>query len=281
MASSWDAANENKMKMRKAHVPRIAMYCALTHGQNTHRAEARRLEQSNAAGDSICNGIEEYGNAANARTVSQSAVDKSDAMPNNADAIGRPEIPTKAQARPIAHTMGNKGAHAIFARGPMTGRMLKTEQAYSWDSAFAANVMDKAPDKSGMRTKGNCSNQYVNSGAKTTIPAVDNADKANEVETEDVGDAKTMAKIPIPNAFRAEGRRCPKIENMPIEVMTVARSADMGAPENTRYEAIVAASTETDARFPTRSDFKTTAMSPVTMTRCAPETATRCATPHL
>lgn len=62
--------------------------------------------------------------------------------------------------------------------------------------------------------------------------------------------------------------------------MTVARMAEMGMPENTRYDVITAARIGTETRLLAAHDFKIAAKRPVTITRWAPETATRCARPH-
>ena len=113
------------------------------------------------------------------------------------------------------------------------------------------------------------------------MPVVESADRAREGETAALGEAHTTTTRHTPSAPRAEGLLRAKSAMMPTLDMIVARIADTGAPENTRYDAMTATSTPTLAFRGARSTLRTLANSPVTMTRCAPDTAMRCASPQV
>lgn len=146
-------------------------------------------------------GIDAYGIDARKQTSPSNAIATITAAFKILVAKGIPNAPRTDAHNPKAQTTGKNGAHATFASSPIRGSTWKIEHAYNCDRAFAEMAIDSALDASLLRAMGVDPIKDPTSGANNTIPAVDSAESANEIETEATGDASTMAKIPTPSAF--------------------------------------------------------------------------------
>ncbi len=108
----------------------------------------------------------------------------------------------------------------------------------------------------------------------TTIPKVDNEDRANDTETEVVGSKAIIAMMQMLNALRDDGRRRRVQALSPATVMIAARMAEAGIAVNTRYATM---NSIWNAHESHRGDFiirRTHATNAATSDRWAPLTAT-------
>ena len=280
MASSCETAREQAMKRATMAPAIVTATCPFMFVHAIQRRAAINAVTARAAMGFMEKGMHEHGMAASMLTMPASAQVETAARSMNAEDTGRAIAPASDAMRPRKQMRGNNGAQTTFAKGPIIGKMWKTEHAYSWESKLAASVIESASATGCICGMGNESNQNLKSGENSTMPIVERADKASDTDSDELGEERTIRNNPTPRALRAEGLLCPKMENMLIAVMTVARIAETGAPEKTRYDIMTMARMTMVIRRLARKWRKMTANRPVTTMRWAPETATRCAKPQ-
>ena len=203
-------------------------------GHVAQRTIAMKAEEAKATAVSMESGMHAYGISDRRATSHSRAPAAPDATNTPIGAIDGQATPRIAAKRPSPHATGNRGAHAMFAPGDMSGSWENSEQEYSWESRHALTVRESGPDINGMRQRGVFETRYSTNGENRTIPHVERAESANDAESDEAGLMLTKAIIPIPSAFIDDDRRLAMNDVSPSADIATALSADTGIPATTR-----------------------------------------------
>ena len=179
------------------------------------------------------------------------------------------------------HAAENRGVATTFAGTESTGSTPNEAAEKGIVSRFDDNVRPTGSATADRRAFGSEDAHDATSGAKSTMPSVEAADRNNDTETHDEGSVTRNARRHTASEFKVALRRPTTPATSDRTTIIAARTAETGTPEKARYANTNATLAATSVSLrPARSSFSSHPKTMVTMARWAPDTATTCASPH-